>query len=130
MTGFTVSLPYPISANKLWRAVGGRNIKSAEYRRWLTQALWACKGAQPVKGPYRLTILATRPDNRRRDLGNLEKAVSDALQEARLIDDDCAAQSIHLEWVIAAPIKGGAILATVEPVSSPPEAQALSLVAA
>lgn len=100
-----ITLPYPPSTNRLWRAVNGRNIKSAEYRRWLAEG-WRADFAQrqvgetrvSVSGPYKLTIVADRPDNRRRDLGNLEKPVSDLLVALGVISDDCNAQEITLKW--------------------------------
>ena len=42
--------------------------------------------------------MARRPDKRRRDLGNLEKVVSDFLQDMKIIEDDSLAESILLEW--------------------------------
>lgn len=46
-----------------------------------------------------MTILATRPDGRRRDLGNLEKAVSDLLVEMQVIADDSLIEMFSMEWV-------------------------------
>jgi Holliday junction resolvase RusA-like endonuclease len=37
-------------------------------------------------------------DKRRRDLGNLEKVVSDFLKDMAIIEDDHLAESIKLEW--------------------------------
>ena len=101
-----LTIPYPPSANRLWRSVNGRAIKSAEYRDWLDEAarfLLTQPGRTPMTGPYILTLVATRPDWRRRDLGNLEKPVSDLLQHVGLVRDDCDAQSIRLTWSDAAP---------------------------
>lgn len=87
---------YPPSANRLWRSVKGRNIKSEEYRDWMA-------GNRPltymVRGPYRLLIEAQRPDKRRRDLGNIEKPLSDALVQMGGVEDDCLAEEITLRWV-------------------------------
>lgn len=121
MTGCVVSLPYPISANRLWRFVPGQQtpLKSAAYRKWLSSARAECIGVRRLKGPFRITILATRPDNRARDLDNLAKPVLDALKGIAFEDDkDC--QSLLISWSASAPVKGGAILATVEPVFSEP----------
>lgn len=105
-----LSMPYPPSANRLWRAVKGRNIKSAEYRSWIDHAFVVVRGQRPhaIVGAYQLTITATRPDRRRRDLGNLEKPISDCLLQAGVVADDCDAQCITLEWTDAV-IKGGAL---------------------
>ena len=75
--------------------------RSAEYVNWWKQAGWEIKaqGAKiPIAGPYKLTLMVERPDNRRRDLANLEKALSDLLQDVGLIEDDKFCQVLHMEW--------------------------------
>lgn len=95
-------LPYPPSANNLWRSDRRRVHKSDEYKAWLTAAGWRLteqsKG-QTISGPYELTIHAKRPDRRHRDLGNLEKPISDLLQQMRIIEDDRFAEMITTRWV-------------------------------
>ena len=110
-----LSMPYPTSANALWRSVKGRNIASAPYRKWMNEATWHIRSQRPreVVGGYILTITASRPDKRRRDLGNLEKATSDALVKAGVIKDDCDAERIILEWS-GAVIKGGTMTVRLE----------------
>jgi len=46
-----LSLPYPPSANRLWRYVNGRAIKSTEYRRWLERAAGEILIQDPASGP-------------------------------------------------------------------------------
>jgi Holliday junction resolvase RusA-like endonuclease len=58
---------------------------------------------QSIKGKYDLLIEAVRPDKRRRDIGNLEKAVSDILQAAKIIEDDYLCQDLHMRWVKTGP---------------------------
>lgn len=116
MTGGAITIPYPPSANSLWRAVGGRNIKSEPYRSWLRTAGWLVQGQRPdkVSGPYRMRLEAQRPDKRRRDLGNLEKPVSDLLVACGVIRDDCDAQRIVLEWVSGEPVAAAQVFVTLE----------------
>jgi crossover junction endodeoxyribonuclease RusA len=47
-----------------------------------------------------VTVVYTfaRPDKRKRDLGNLEKAVSDILVKMGVIQDDSFIQKITLQW--------------------------------
>lgn len=75
--------------------------RSAEYSAWWELAAWEIR-AQKIKGaisgPYKLTLLVERPDKRRRDLANLEKALSDLLQNIGLIEDDKFCQVLHMEW--------------------------------
>jgi len=109
-----ISVPYPPSANRLWRAVKGRNVKSADYRAWMDHAFLVVRGQRPraIVGAYHLTITATRPDKRRRDLGNLEKPISDCLVQAGVVDDDCEARRITLEWAEGVR-PGGHVVVTV-----------------
>lgn len=75
--------------------------RSAEYTTWWKQAGWEIKAQgkkEPIAGPYRLTLMVERPDNRRRDLANLEKALSDLLQDVGLIEDDKFCYVLHMEW--------------------------------
>jgi Holliday junction resolvase RusA-like endonuclease len=66
------------------------------------QILGQAKGKK-VEGPYKLTILAVRPDKRKRDLGNLEKAISDILVSQGLVEDDCLCEWIVARWVDKGP---------------------------
>ena len=95
-----LQLPFPPSVNRLWRTGRKRVYKSDEYTAWLEEAGWRAKEQRPgaIVGPYVIDIRAARPDKRRRDLGNLEKAVSDLLESIGIISDDCWAEGIHLSW--------------------------------
>lgn len=107
-----LSLPYPPSANRLWRNFKGRSIKSAEYRDWLNRGqaaiIDACIGGQ-FSGPYHLEIQATRPDRRARDIDNLIKPTSDLIATAGLVTNDSNAQSVKASWAKGEPKKGGAL---------------------
>lgn len=91
----------PPSANKLWRAVNGRVLKSAEYRSWLDAMAWTWReqaGTQKVHGQYALTIAMGKPDRRRRDLDNSLKALSDLLVASGVVEDDSLCQRIDMSW--------------------------------
>ncbi|MGE5500596.1 MAG: RusA family crossover junction endodeoxyribonuclease [Ignavibacteriales bacterium] len=110
-----LELPYPPSANRLWRAVNGRQIKSGHYRLWLLEAVTAIRATLPNKGlsgPYRLMIQATAPDRRRRDLDNIIKPVGDALTQAGVVTDDCHCRELNVLWTSGI-VKGGHVLAIV-----------------
>jgi crossover junction endodeoxyribonuclease RusA len=112
----SLSLPFPPSSNSIWRNVAGRTLKSAPYRAWLAEAHVLLRAQQPnsLFGSYRLAILAYRPDNRKRDLGNLEKAVSDLLTQAGVIEDDHLADEIRLAWAPQPASKPGRVTVTLE----------------
>jgi crossover junction endodeoxyribonuclease RusA len=97
-----LTLPFPPSVNRLWRFGKGRMYRSKTYEVWRKEALWECRiqaQNKQISGAYRLTLLAVKPDKRRRDIGNLEKSVSDILQEAGIIVDDCLCEWIEARWV-------------------------------
>lgn len=91
------TLTYPPSANKLWRAVNGRQIKSAEYRAWLSENA-RVRRANPLDGPYELQVVATAPDKRRRDLDNLIKPIGDIIQALGFVSDDKHMRRLVAEW--------------------------------
>jgi len=84
-------LPWPPSVNRLWRAARGRMHLDPKAREWREEAQWRLRlrwGRQPpLEGPVVVHILAVPPDNRKRDLDNLGKAVLDALQGVVIGDD-------------------------------------------
>lgn len=113
----TLTLPYPPSANRIWRQYKGRTLKSAVYREWLEVTAHVIAHQRPatVAGKYALTIIATRPDKRARDIDNLVKPISDALAQAGVVLNDSLAERVTVGWSQEGPIPGGAILVIVEP---------------
>lgn len=96
-----LTLPMPPSVNLMYRPVRGRGIiKSDRYRKWITAAGWALKEQKPgkIEGDYILWAYCERADKRRRDLGNLEKAMSDLLVTHGVVSDDSLCVEIHLYW--------------------------------
>lgn len=97
-----IHLPWPPSVNSIWRQYRGRTILSKKGRAFFAGAApMAAQSGVKVSGPYRLHITATRPDKRRRDIGNLEKVISDALVKGGVVDDDCLCVSITIQWADA-----------------------------
>lgn len=94
-------LPYPPSANRLWRRSGKTIHKSAQYVAWLWDAGALAKTQKPkaVAGAYKLTIQARRPDKRRRDLDNLIKPTNDLLAQIGVVSNDCHCEMISVRWV-------------------------------
>lgn len=94
-----LSLPYPPSVNGLTFNASKGRVKTPEYRAWIEEASIAIKDTHRLGiGAYYLSICARRPDKRRRDLGNIEKAVSDLLVMHGVVEDDCLAERITLQW--------------------------------
>jgi crossover junction endodeoxyribonuclease RusA len=107
-------LPFPPSANRLWRTGSGRVFKSAEYSGWLIEAAVEARKQKFNKfiGAYKLSMTAARPDKRKRDLDNLIKPVSDLLASIGAIENDSQAEQINLRWVTT----GEGIAVRIEPV--------------
>lgn len=79
---------------------------SKNYTEWKKHAEWAVAAqvkGKKITGEYTLEIVAVKPDKRRRDLGNLEKAISDLLQKVNVIEDDYLCQDIRIRWADKGP---------------------------
>lgn len=94
-----IHLPYPPSVNRLYRSVNGRSILSKVGRDYYANVVPIAEAAGVnVRGPYVLSITAHRPDRRKRDIGNLEKIVSDTLAKAGVVENDCLCEAIVSAW--------------------------------
>jgi len=90
-----LDLPWPPSVNSYWRhptrgALAGRHLISQEgrnYRRAVVAEIARLRLQQPT-GRLAVHVDAFPPDNRRRDLDNICKALFDALTHAGVINDD------------------------------------------
>lgn len=94
-------LPFPPSANRLWRRSGATIHKSSKYSKWLRDAGLIAISQRPpgIVGSYKISIQATRPDKRRRDLDNILKPISDLLMSVGVIGDDSDCEMISARWV-------------------------------
>ena len=96
-----LTLPWPPSMNTYWRTFNGRMIISAqgrEYRKAVADQVLIQRGAKHYEGKTRVVIEAHRPDNRRRDLDNLLKAVLDACTHAGVWVDDSNIVDLRIYW--------------------------------
>jgi crossover junction endodeoxyribonuclease RusA len=106
-------LPFPPSVNGLF-AGKARRYASPAYKAWKAAAR-PFVPAGLIAGPYTLDLLFDRPDRRARDLGNLEKAVSDLIVERGLVIDDSCCQRITLAWSDEPPQRDAVVRVTVSP---------------
>lgn len=110
-------LPYPPSHNHYWRNVRGRTLISAKgraYRTLVDHTIFSEYGAQdPMTGRLSMCVQIFVPDRRVRDLGNLDKALSDALEYAKVFVND--GQIDHLEYTRRKVIPGGKVIVELEP---------------
>ena len=110
---FEMELPYPPSINHYWRRVGLRTLISREGRRFRQHvlALLAARRVQPLDGPLAVEVEVHPPDNRRRDIDNVQKALLDALQHAGVYADD--SQVVRLAIQKCPPVPGGKTLVRI-----------------
>ena len=104
---FTV--PFPPSANRIWRHVGRKVLLSAEgrdyHRRVCAALLDQAKTLGFLAGltrpasydaRLRISIDAYMPDRKRRDVDNLIKATLDALQRTGVYENDSQIDSLTI----------------------------------
>ena len=104
---FEAELPYPPSINHYWRRVGGRTLISREGRRFRERvvAILVGRRAPPLVGSLAVEVEVYPPDNRRRDIDNVQKALLDALQHGGAYVDDN--QIVRLAISKCPPVTGG-----------------------
>jgi crossover junction endodeoxyribonuclease RusA len=106
---FSAILPFPPSVNNLFLNVarGGR-VKTAKYRAWEKEADAVMpSGIVRLNGEVIALYTLGRPDRRRRDVANCEKAISDTLTRWGVLQDDCQICDVRLRWGRADEIKPG-----------------------
>jgi crossover junction endodeoxyribonuclease RusA len=113
-----IELPWPPTVNHLYINLrhGKGRAKSPQYKLWQEKAGWAVKEQRPgkISGTYSLSLYCHRPDRRKRDIGNLIKAIEDLLVELQVIPDDSKCSDVHAYWIDADPVPGGAVTVELE----------------
>ena len=114
-------LPWPPSVNTYWRhpsrgKLVGRSLiseKGRAYRREIVQLAlvhrWCNFGEQRLA----VTIKASAPDKRVRDLDNIPKALLDALVHAGVLEDDSLIDELHI--IRLPPRAPGTVFLTITP---------------
>jgi len=112
-------LPWPPSVNRYYRHVSlkGRHatLISREGRLFRNKVAEYCLINQTptMTGQLDLSVYLEPPDKRIRDVDNSLKSLLDALQHAKVIEND--SQIYRLEAIKAAPHKGGRVTVTIIP---------------
>lgn len=104
-----LTLPYPPSANSYWRHPtsgrgAGKHLISEEgrtYRRLVDDAVEQLRyegllSRHPLSTRLSVFLTVSAPDNRRRDLDNLPKALFDALTHSGVWNDDSQIDEIRI----------------------------------
>lgn len=109
-----IELSWPPSVNTYWRTFKGRMIISKagrDYRKAVQDAVLMQLANKHWEEKLKVTVEAFRPDNRRRDLDNLLKAILDALAHAGVYLDDSQIVDLRIYW---AEEKSGKVIVTLE----------------
>jgi crossover junction endodeoxyribonuclease RusA len=83
--------PWPPSVNNYWKLARGRfyiNKPGIAYRETVRDIVFGLNLDRQMTGRLSLAAELHAPDNRRRDIDNVLKAMLDAIQKSDLIDDD------------------------------------------
>ena len=112
---FTVILPLPPSANRLFANVPGKGrVKTRAYKNWRKAAILTIfaqvRADLRIGGPVGLSICV--PTGMRGDLDNRLKCLIDALVAANRIDDD---KHVHSILIVRGGADAGTVTVTAEP---------------
>ncbi len=97
-----IRLPWPPSVNHFYRAIGrGRVVISDEGREYIDRAGWSVFEQHPkckrLAGRLSVTIMATMPDKRKRDIDNILKVSIDCLTKSHVWNDDSQIDKLAIE---------------------------------
>lgn len=111
----SIELPWPPSMNMYWRAVRGRNILSADGRKFRENAIALCSDVRERFDKPVVVSIALYPPNRlRRDLDNCIKPLLDAVQHAGILADDYLVDALHVERFYVQPPDGAVLMHIAE----------------
>ena len=117
----TLSLPWPPSENSYRRAIimgkSARMLiskKGREYKQDVCAALTPqLAGQLPALHDLKMLVVLYPPNRRKIDLDNRLKALQDALEEAKVFEDDSQIKSLNVE--LGEIVKGGRALVHLSP---------------
>lgn len=94
-----IALPYPPSVNHYWRHTkAGTHYISKEGKAFREQVYRICRVVNArFLDKVAIQIAVFPPDNRRRDIDNILKALLDGLVHGKLIEDDSLIMQLHIE---------------------------------
>jgi len=96
-----LTIPYPVPAHACFRNLTGKGrVKTSRYRTWIRAAgnEVMAQRREHFDGDVTLSLIAKRPDKRRRDLDNLLKASQDLMVHCGILDDDQQIIKVSAEW--------------------------------
>lgn len=112
-------LPWTPSVNKIWRSTGKGKWYMTKVAKDYKRIVWALVCQERAQQAFskdqdiEIILLAYPPDNRRRDLDNICKLTFDALQDAKVFENDFQIKRIFME--MREKQEMGKILVTIRP---------------
>lgn len=99
----SLSLPFPVSANNLWRGARRGHYLSDAYKKWRDAADVSFQQQRrhigpPIKGGFHYHIILDEKKRANRDGDNFTKAVLDQLQRCEIIENDKLANAGSWNW--------------------------------
>ncbi|MFZ7342926.1 RusA family crossover junction endodeoxyribonuclease [Avibacterium volantium] len=108
MRDLTLTLPYPPTVNHYWKHTkSGVHYVTTQGKAYQQTVKNLTKNTPHFAGKMALNIAIYPPDNRRRDIDNIFKALLDALTKAGVIEDDSLIFKLSAEKCGA--VKGGKV---------------------
>jgi crossover junction endodeoxyribonuclease RusA len=93
----TIALPWPVSINRYLRRAGKIMHTTTEAKQYRRDVGYLCNRLNPFGSKrLRVHISAFPPDNRKRDLDNIQKVLLDALMHSGLFTDDSQIDDLRI----------------------------------
>lgn len=108
-----LELPYPPTVNHYWKHTrNGIHYVTQKGKAFQQAVIWRSKNATKLTGRVALYIEIYPPDNRKRDIDNIFKALLDGLTKSGVIADDSLVYKLVAEKF--APVKDGKVVVKIK----------------
>ncbi|EER47574.1 endodeoxyribonuclease RusA [Actinobacillus minor NM305] len=108
-----LELPYPPTVNHYWKHTrNGKHYITAKGKTFQQEVRWLTRNRPKFIGKVLLEVDIYPPDNRKRDIDNIFKALLDALTNAGVIIDDSFVYKLVAEKLPS--IKGGKVIVRIK----------------
>ncbi|MCR1838439.1 RusA family crossover junction endodeoxyribonuclease [Pasteurella caecimuris] len=113
MTALTLELPYPPTVNHYWKHTrNGIHYVTKQGKAYQSAVVFLAKNTKKFTGKVALNVEIYPPDNRKRDIDNIFKALFDSLTYAGVISDDSLINKLTAEKF--SPVKDGKVVIKIK----------------
>ncbi len=116
---FRYELKFPPSVNNYWRSTYNPKLKRTivyigpEGKKFREHVITNIGKVANTDKRLAVLVELLMPDNRRRDIDNYQKSTLDALKHARVYNDDCLIDDLHVKRAGVDPMKIGKCTVTI-----------------